>query len=71
MRKSFDHRPPGWIGQSRKRCTQSIHNQMVVDYFLMSSKNFQIPAFPIFMSGVIAPGANECGADFRAMGREL
>jgi hypothetical protein len=44
---------------------------MVVDYFLMSSKNFQIPAFPIFMSGVIAPGANECGADFRAMGREL
>jgi hypothetical protein len=40
--ESFDHCPPGWIRQSRKRCTQSIHNRMVVDYWGMSSVNFAI-----------------------------
>ncbi len=45
MRESFDHRPPGWIRQSRKRCTQFIHNHMVVDYLSMSSVNFAIPDF--------------------------
>ena len=45
MRESFDHCPPGWIRQSRKRCTQFIHNHMVVDYLPMSSVNFAIPDF--------------------------
>ncbi len=40
MAKSRDHRPPGWIGQSRKCCTQSIHNHMVVDFHDPSSVNF-------------------------------
>ena len=31
MGEPFDHGPPGWIRQSRKCCTQSIHNHMVVD----------------------------------------
>jgi hypothetical protein len=31
MGESFDHRPAGWIRQSRKCCTQIIHNHMVVD----------------------------------------
>jgi hypothetical protein len=43
--ESFDHRPPGWIRQSRKRCTQFIHNRMVVDGLSMSSVNFAIPDF--------------------------
>jgi hypothetical protein len=30
MGESFDHCPAGWIGQSRKCCTQIIHNPMVV-----------------------------------------
>jgi len=41
--ESFDHGPPGWIRQSRKRCTQFIHNRMVVDYLSMSSGDFAIP----------------------------
>ena len=45
MGESFDHCPPGWIRQSRKRCTQFIHNHMVVDYLSMSSVNFAIPDF--------------------------
>jgi hypothetical protein len=45
MGESFDHCPPGWIGQSRKRCTQSIHNHMVVDYLAMSSVDFAIHDF--------------------------
>jgi hypothetical protein len=45
MRESFDHCPPGWIRQSGKRCTQFIHNHMVVDYLTMSSVNFAIPDF--------------------------
>jgi len=40
MGESFDHCPPGWIRQSRKRCAQFIHNRMVVDYRTMSSMNF-------------------------------
>ena len=40
MGEPFDHGPPGWIGQSRKRCTQFIHNCMVVDYLAMSSGKF-------------------------------
>jgi hypothetical protein len=31
MGESFDHRPAGWIRQSRKCCTQAIHNHMVVN----------------------------------------
>jgi len=42
MREPFDHRPPGRIRQSRKRCAQLIHNRMVVDYSAMSSVNFAI-----------------------------
>ena len=34
MGESFDHCPPGWIRQSGKRCTQFIHNHMVVDYLI-------------------------------------
>ena len=45
MGESLDHCPPGWIRQSRKRCTQFIHNHMVVDYPAMSSVNFAIPNF--------------------------
>jgi hypothetical protein len=37
MGESFDHRPSGWIRQSRKCCIQLIHNQMVVDFLSMSS----------------------------------
>jgi len=40
MGEPFDHCPPGWIGQSGKRCAQFIHNRMVVDYLAMSSMNF-------------------------------
>jgi len=43
MAESFDHRPPGWIGQSRKCGTQSIHNHMVVHFLPMSSVNFAHP----------------------------
>jgi len=43
MGESLDHCPPGWIGQSRKRCAQFIHNRMVVDYRGMSSVDFAIP----------------------------
>src|ERR1700722_20299489 len=43
MGESFDHRSPGWIRQSGKRCTQFIHNHMVVDCLSMSSVNFAIP----------------------------
>jgi len=32
MGESFDHRPTGWIRQSRKCCTETIHNHMVVDF---------------------------------------
>jgi hypothetical protein len=45
MGESFDHRPPGRIRQSRKCCSQSIHNHMVVDFLSMSSVNFAIPDF--------------------------
>ncbi len=31
MGESFDHCPAGWIRQSRKCCTQIIHNHIVVD----------------------------------------
>src|SRR4029077_4294823 len=40
MGEPFDHRPAGWIRQSRKCCTQYIHNLMVVDFSAVSSTNF-------------------------------
>ena len=42
MRESFDHRPTGGIRQSRKCCTQPIHNHMVVDFMAVSSMNLAI-----------------------------
>src|SRR2546423_14905733 len=45
MGESFDHRPAGWIRQSRKRGVQFIHNRMVVDYPEMSSADFGVPDF--------------------------
>ena len=45
MGESFDHRPAGWIRQSRKRGIQFIHNRMVVNYPSMSSVDFEIPDF--------------------------
>ena len=45
MGESFDHRPAGWIRESRKRCIQFIHNRMVVDYPQMSSVDFGVPDF--------------------------
>jgi hypothetical protein len=50
MRESFDHRPAGWIRESRKRCIQSIHNRMVVDYSQMSSVDFEVPDFCLWIS---------------------
>jgi hypothetical protein len=43
MREPFDHGPAGRIRQSGKRCTQVIHNRMVVDYWTMSSVDFASP----------------------------
>jgi hypothetical protein len=43
MGESFDHRPAGWIRQSRKCCIQLIHNHMVVNYPSMSSVDFGVP----------------------------
>ena len=45
MGEPFDHRPAGWIRQSRKCCIQLIHNHMVVDYPSMSSVDFGVPDF--------------------------
>src|ERR1700733_7534627 len=45
MGESFDHRPAGWIRQSRKFFIQLIHNHMVVNYPSMSSVNFGVPDF--------------------------
>jgi hypothetical protein len=45
MGESFDHRPTGWIRQSRECCTQTVHNHMVVDFPSMSNVNFAIPDF--------------------------
>ena len=45
MQESFDRCPPGWIRQSGKRCSQSIHNHMVVDDLAMSSVKFAMPDF--------------------------
>jgi hypothetical protein len=45
MGESFDHCPPGWIRQSRKCCSQFIHNHMVVDFLPMSNRNLAIPDF--------------------------
>ena len=66
MGESFDHCPPGWIRQSRKRCTQFIHNHMVVDYLSMSSVNFAIPDFCSLIPNVPAladnfPSTLHCG----------
>jgi hypothetical protein len=38
----LDHRPPGRIRQSRKCCTEFIHNRMVVDLPSMSTADFAI-----------------------------
>src|ERR1700720_1251631 len=54
--ESFDHCPPGWIRQSRKRCTQFIHNRMVVDYLAMSSVNFAIHDFCSLIPNVPSAG---------------
>jgi hypothetical protein len=62
MRESFDHCPPRWIRQSGKRCTQFIHNHMVVDYLSMSSVNFAIPNF---CSPIPNVPALEAGPAFR------
>jgi hypothetical protein len=43
--ESFNHCPPGWIGQSSKRGTQFIHNRMVVDYRAMSRMDFVMADF--------------------------
>jgi len=52
MGESFDHRPAGWIGQSRKCCIQLIHNHMVVDFRSMSSADFRVPDFfPMLVRG--------------------
>jgi hypothetical protein len=50
MGESFDHRPAGWIRQSRKRCIQFIHNRMVVNYLQMSSVDFEAPGFCLRIS---------------------
>jgi hypothetical protein len=52
MGESFDHGPPGWVGQSGKRCVQSIHNRMVVDYPTMSSVDFGMPDFCLLIANV-------------------
>jgi hypothetical protein len=43
MGKSFDHRPPGGIGKSRKGGVQLIHNLMVVNFIQMSIRIFVFP----------------------------
>jgi len=50
MGESFDHRPAGWIRQSRKCCIQLIHNHMVVNYPSMSSVDFGVPDFCFLIS---------------------
>src|SRR5579863_7519162 len=55
MGESFDHRPAGWIRQSRKCCTQLIHNRMVVDYSSLSSVDFAVPDFCFLISEPILP----------------
>jgi hypothetical protein len=50
MGESFDHRPAGWIRQSRKCCIQLIHNHMVVNYPSLSSGDFGVPDF-CFLGG--------------------
>ena len=53
MGESFDHRPAGWIRQSRKRCIQLIHNHMVVNYLTMSSVDFRAPDFCFLISELL------------------
>ena len=45
MGEPLDHRPPGWIRQSRECCIQFIHNRMVVDFIAKSIVNFAIPDY--------------------------
>jgi len=59
MGESFDHRPPGWIRQSGKRCTQLIHNHMVVDYRVMSSAEFWSSRFVFMIRALVALSACE------------
>src|SRR6202023_1267902 len=56
MGESLDHCPPGWIRQSRKCCSQFIHNHMVVDYLSMSSVNFAMPDFCALIPNVPSVG---------------
>jgi len=51
MGEPFDHRPAGWIRQSRKCCIQFIHNRMVVDYPRMSKCRFWTSDFCFLISG--------------------
>jgi len=51
MGESCDHRPPGWIRQSRKCCAQFIHNHMVVDFLYLSNVNFAIPDLSVLCLG--------------------
>ena len=60
MGEPFDHCPPGGIRQSGKRCAQSIHNHMVVDYLAMSSVNFAIPDLSRFAG--VSPRSLRTGA---------
>ena len=58
MGESFDHRSPGWIRQSRKRCTQSIHNHMVVDYLPNVKGEFCDPDFCSLIPNMPALASN-------------
>jgi len=50
MGESFDHRPAGWIRQSREGCVQFIHNHMVVKYPSMSRVDLGVPDFRFLTS---------------------
>jgi hypothetical protein len=60
MGESFDHRPAGWIRQSRKCCVQLIHNHMVVNYPSMSSVDFGVPDFCFLISEPCETCVNLC-----------
>ena len=55
MGEPLDHRPAGRIRQSRKCCTETIHNHMVVDYSSMSSVDFAVPDFCFLISEPLTP----------------
>src|ERR1700749_4493504 len=50
--EAVHHCPPSWVRQSRKSCTQPIHNHMVVDLCSMSIAILTIPvSVPYVLSG--------------------